>query len=277
VTPQQALAGLAALVLAGGLVVARGRVPRGLIGVGALGVGGLVALAAGLVTPPDAEALLEELAARVGGWAYALVPALAFLETGAFVGLVAPGETTVVLGGALAAEGEVALLPLAGLTWAAAAAGDLVSFLLGRRLGRPFLVRHGPRLGLSPARLARVDAFFDRHGAAAVLIGRFVGIVRATAPFLAGASGLALRRFLPWSLAGTGLWAGLFVGVGYAFAHAVRQAAETASTLALTAALALGVALLVRGRRPARRRGEPLDRPRAHARAPRPEADGPPL
>ena len=70
---------------------------------------------------------------------------------------------------------------------------------------RPDLA-HGPRVGVTAPRLAKVDAFFDRHGGKAILIGRFVGIVRAVAPFTAGASKLPLRGFLPWSLAGTAIW-----------------------------------------------------------------------
>ena len=64
-------------------------------------------------------------------------------------------------------------------------------------------IAHGPRVGVTPPRLARVDGFFARHGGKAILIGRFIGLVRAVAPFLAGASGLPLRTFLPYSLLGT--------------------------------------------------------------------------
>ena len=107
------------------------------------------------------------------------------------------------LGGVVAAQGEVNLAAMLLLVWLAAAAGDLASFVLGRRLGRRFLVARGPRFGVTPPRLARVEDFFDRHGPKAILVGRFVGIVRAVAPFLAGSSGMRLRAFLPWSLLGT--------------------------------------------------------------------------
>ena len=61
---------------------------------------------------------------------------LAFLETGAFVGLVAPGETVVIAGGVIAGQGEIQLLPLIGLVWLCAVLGDTTSFYIGRRLGR---------------------------------------------------------------------------------------------------------------------------------------------
>jgi membrane protein YqaA with SNARE-associated domain len=127
----------------------------------------------------SAEALLDSLGAGLGPWSYALVGGLAFLETSAFIGLIAPGELAVVLGGVLAGRGQMELPLLVAVVWAAAVAGDVCGFLLGRGLGRPFLVRHGARLGATPARLDQVDRFFARHGAKAIVIGRFAGIVRA--------------------------------------------------------------------------------------------------
>ena len=191
------------------------------------GRGGAVRLtASGVIELPDLEQALTDLSDTLGTWTYALVGGLAFLETGAFVGLVAPGETAVVLGGVVAAEGGVDLVPMLLIVWLAAAAGDLASFMLGRRLGRRFLVARGPRLGVTAPRLARVDSFFDRHGAKAILVGRFVGIIRAVAPFLAGSSGMRLRAFLPWSLLGTAAWAATFTLVGYAFHESFSSAAD---------------------------------------------------
>src|SRR5918999_1661643 len=103
------------------------------------------------------------------------------------VGALTAAAALLVAIGVVAERGGVELLPLIGFVWLAAAGGDLVSFLLGRRLGRPFLERHGPRFQLTPDRLARVDAFYERHGGKAVLLGRFTGLVRAVSPFVAGA------------------------------------------------------------------------------------------
>lgn len=222
---------------------------RALVAVAGLSALAFASVLAGVVEPPDLDALLTDLADALGPWTYALVAGLAFLETGAFVGLVAPGETALVLGGVVAANGEVDLAGLFALTWAAAALGDLASFALGRRLGRRFLLAHGARVGMAPARLERVEAFFARHGAKAILLGRFVGLVRAVAPFLAGASGLRLRGFLPWSLLGTGLWSALLIGVGYAFHRSFAQAADFATHGALVLALVVAGALAWRSRR----------------------------
>ena len=204
---------------------------------------------AGVVELPDLEQWLTDLSETLGTWTYALVGGLAFLETGAFVGLVAPGETAVVLGGVVAAQGEVDIAAMLLLVWVAAAAGDFASFLLGRRLGRRFLVTRGPSIGVTPPRLARVETFFDRHGAKAILVGRFVGIVRAVAPFLAGSSGMRLRAFLPWSLLGTAAWAATFTLIGYLFHRSFSAAADYVTHGALALAVVAGVALAWRAHR----------------------------
>ncbi len=212
----------------------------------------LALTATGVVEPPSLEHALTDLADTLGAWTYLLVGGLAVLETGAFVGLVAPGETAIVLGGVVAAQGGVELVPVLLIAWAGAALGDLASFALGARLGRRFLLTHGPRVGMTAPRVERVEAFYERHGAKAILVGRFVGLVRAVSPFLAGASGLRLRAFLPWSLLGTAAWASAFTLVGYAFHRSFSQAAGTLTHGALALAVLAAAVLLWRAHRRAR-------------------------
>jgi membrane-associated protein len=225
------------------------RPPAALVAVAALAAAGFALTLTGVIQLPDLEEALTDLSDTLGAWTYALVGGLAFLETGAFVGLVAPGETAVVLGGVVAAEGGVDLVPMLLIVWLSAAAGDLASFMLGRRLGRRFLVARGPRLGVTPERLARVDAFFDRHGAKAILVGRFVGIIRAVAPFLAGASGMKVRAFLPWSLLGTAAWGTAFTLVGYVFHESFSSAADLLTHGMLAAAVVVALVLAFRAHR----------------------------
>jgi membrane protein DedA with SNARE-associated domain len=214
-----------------------------LLAAAALAIIALILVATNTVELPSLEHALTELSDTLGTWTYALVGGLAFLETGAFVGLIAPGETAIVLGGVVAAQGDVSLPVMILIAWMAAAAGDFASLLLGRRLGRRFLQTRGPRLGVTPARLERVEAFFERHGPKAILVGRFVGIVRAVAPFLAGASGMRIGAFLPWSLLGTAVWSTSFTLVGYAF-HASFSAAAGALTHGALALAVLAAAVL---------------------------------
>src|SRR4051812_1547492 len=209
----------------------------------------LVLTATGTVELPDLEHALTDLSDTLGAWTYALVGGLAFLETGAFVGLVAPGETAIVLGGVVAAHGEISLPAVLVIAWAAAALGDIASFALGARLGRRFIHRHGPRVGMTAPRVDRVERFYQRHGAKAILVGRFIGIIRAVSPFLAGSSGLRFRAFLPWSLLGTAVWASAFTLVGYAFSESFSQAAGALTHGAFALALVAAVLLAVRAHR----------------------------
>jgi membrane protein DedA with SNARE-associated domain len=201
---------------------------------------------AGVLELPDFPKLLRDLSDTLGAWTYALVGALAFLETGAFVGLIAPGETALALGGVVAATGDVSLWIMIPIAWLCAAAGDVTSFVLGRRLGTPWLDRHGARFGISVARREQVERFLDRYGPRAILIGRFIGIVRAVAPFLYGSSGMPLRTFLPWSLLGTLVWATAFTMVGYVFHRSFEKAADTLAHGALALALLVTLGLLAR-------------------------------
>jgi membrane protein DedA with SNARE-associated domain len=223
--------------------------PAALIAVAAAAAGLFALVATGVLPMPDLDQALTDLSDTLGTWTYALVGALAFLETGAFVGLIAPGETAVVLGGVVAARGGVDLAPMLLIVWLAAAAGDFASFMLGRKLGRRVLVARGPRLGITPDRLARVDSFFDRHGPKAILVGRFIGIIRAVAPFLAGASGMRLRAFLPWSLLGTLAWATAFTVVGYAFEESFSSAADLLTHGLFAAAVVAAAVLAFRAHR----------------------------
>jgi membrane protein DedA with SNARE-associated domain/membrane-associated phospholipid phosphatase len=185
---------------------------------GILAVLALAVYASGVLSAlPDPKQIIEDVAKALGPWTYALVGVAAFLETGAFVGLVAPGETIVIAGGVVAGQGEIELLPLIGIVWTCAVLGDTTSFYIGRRLGRRFLEKHGPRVKITHERLEQVEGYFDRYGGRTILIGRFIGLVRALAPFIAGSSGLAYRRFIPYSIVGCGAWATLFCVLGYIF------------------------------------------------------------
>ncbi|MEA2320325.1 MAG: hypothetical protein QOD81_175 [Solirubrobacteraceae bacterium] len=232
---------IAAAVLAAVLVWRRRRLEPTLLAGGAIAVIAMAVYGTGLVHLPNLEETLVRIGETLGAWTYLLVGALAFAETGAFIGLIAPGETAMMLGGVVAGQGQIDVVTLIGIVWACAVAGDLTSFALGRRLGRTFLVRHGAKVQISEDRLHHVEGFFDRHGGKAILIGRFVGLVRAIAPFLAGSSGMSLRRFLPYDIVGAGLWGTTFVLLGYAF----WQSFSTLLAYAKKGALALGTTIVL--------------------------------
>jgi membrane protein DedA with SNARE-associated domain/membrane-associated phospholipid phosphatase len=176
----------------------------------------------------DLQGLLEDVSNTLGAWTYLLVGVFAFAETGAFVGLVVPGETVMLLGGAVAGQGAIEIYLLIAIAWFAAWLGDTTSFFLGRRLGRGFVLRHGPRFGISHERFERVEDYFSRHGGKTIFIGRFISLVRAFAPFIAGSSGMRYGAFVPYSILGTGLWATAHILIGYFFSRSIETAAEYA-------------------------------------------------
>lgn len=164
---------------------------------------------------------LIDLAGRLGHWGYVLIFLGATLESAAFLGLVVPGESLVIVAGFLAAQGWLDLDVLIVTVALGATLGDSIGYEMGRRVGRPALLHHGSRFGLNHARLDQADALFARHGSKAVFLGRFVGFARALVPFLAGSSRMPYRKFLSYNAMGAVLWAsgaallGYFLGAGW--------------------------------------------------------------
>lgn len=164
---------------------------------------------------------LIHLIEHLGHWDYLVIFVAATLESAAFLGLIIPGESMVLVAGFLAAQGVLDLDILIITVAAGAGIGDSIGYEMGHRMGRPALIRHGGRFGLTSARVGKADAFFARHGNKAVFLGRFVGFARALVPFLAGSAHMRYRQFLPYNALGAVLWAtavtllGYFLGAGW--------------------------------------------------------------
>ena len=220
------------------------------IGAAVLVVGAIYYFVSSQLGHLDLQGLLEDLSNTLGAWTYLIVAVFAFAETGAFVGLVVPGETVMLLGGAVAGQGAIDIYLLIAIAWFSAWLGDTTSFFLGRRLGREFVLKHGPRVGISHERFEKVEDYFSRHGGKTIFIGRFISLVRAFAPFIAGSSGMGYRGFVPYSILGTGLWASLHILIGYFFSRSIETAghyaARGAFALATLIAIVAGTVFLVR-------------------------------
>jgi membrane protein DedA with SNARE-associated domain len=214
---------------------------------GAAAALGLILWGSGVVHLPSLETIARDIGATLGPYTYAVVGVMAFLETGAGTGLIAPGELAVIVGGVTAGQGHTELPLLIGVVWACALIGDLTSYALGRRLGRAFILEHGHKIKLTPARLGQVETFLARHGGKTIIVGRFIGVVRALTPFVAGSSRMAARRFIPATFVASGVWSATFSVLGYVFWHSFAQAADIAKqgSLALAALVILALALIV--------------------------------
>ena len=144
---------LAAVVLAGWLIVRRNKQHRWVQVAEVIAIVAACLVGFGIVHLPNFEHLLADAGQALGKWTYLLVGLMAFLETGAFLGFVAPGETAVIVGGLVAGQGEISLLALIAIVWACCVAGDFTSYEIGRRLGRQWLLKHGARLQITEDRL----------------------------------------------------------------------------------------------------------------------------
>jgi undecaprenyl-diphosphatase len=206
-------------------------------------------------------------------WAYIIIGALAALEAAAFIGLVVPGEIALLAGGYLASIGRVNLGAMIAVAVAAAIVGDSIGYEVGRHLGgRLRASRAGRRIG--EERWGKAEQFLHRHGGPAVFLGRFVGVLRALIPGLAGATHMPYRRFLVWNALGGATWATAMVLLGDVAGKSYERVAHQAGNaglLLLAIAVAVGAVLLAArwiGRRPDRVRAmweRQLARPRISA------------
>ena len=191
---------------------------------------------------------LVELLVRYELWIYPILFAVIFAETGLVVTPFLPGDSLLFAVGALAAVDSSGTLqaPLASVTLGAAAVlGNTTNYSIGRAIGPPaFSGRY--RL-LRVDYLRRTEEFFRLHGAMAILLSRFVPIIRTCAPFVAGVGRMPFRRFLVYNFAGGFAWVLLFVWGGYLFGNIPFVKAHFGLvTLAIVAASLVPLALALR-------------------------------
>lgn len=179
-------------------------------------------------------------------WAYVLIGLLAAAEASAFVGLFIPGEAAMLLGGVLVAQGR------AGLGWmllaasAGAVTGDSIGYEIGRHFGsRLQTTRLGRRIG--ERRWDRAQDYVRNRGGRAVFFGRFVGVLRALVPAIAGSAGIPYARFFAFNAAGGIIWACGFVLLGAAAGSSYKVVERWAgrATAVLAGVVILAIALTV--------------------------------
>jgi len=168
---------------------------------------------------------LLEFVGRYGSWVYGILFAIVFAETGFVVTPFLPGDSLLFAVGALCA------LPDSGLNWpaaggllfAAAFSGNAVNYTVGRFVGPRVFQAHDQRSLvhrlLDEQHLKRAHEFFEQYGGKAVILGRFVPIVRTFVPFVAGAASMTPSSFVFFNFVGAAAWVGLCVGAGYLFGN----------------------------------------------------------
>jgi membrane protein DedA with SNARE-associated domain len=188
-------------------------------------------------------------------YGYAAVVGALLLES---LGLPLPGETTLIAGAALAAAGDLHLMPLLACAWLAAVVGDNLGYAIGRFGGRRLIVRYGAGIGITEDRFARVEAFFHRFGGGIVLIARFFVVVRQLNGLVAGTVGMGWWRFLTCNALGAALWVGAWgFGVyyfGQTLGHVVARLHGAGYALGIAALIAIAAIVVLYGRRQGRAR-----------------------
>ncbi len=160
---------------------------------------------------------LLEFVGNYGSWVYAFLFTIVFAETGFVVTPFLPGDSLLFAAGALSATGKLSTPALFGLLVFAAFAGNTVNYAVGRFIGpRVFQTSH--RL-LNKEYLERAHAFFEQYGGKAIVLGRFVPIVRTFVPFVAGAAQMTPASFVLYNAAGAIAWVGLCLGAGLLFGN----------------------------------------------------------
>jgi membrane-associated protein len=166
---------------------------------------------------------LLEFVGTYGVWVYALLFIIVFAETGFVVTPFLPGDSLLFATGALAATGALHAPTAFALLATAAFTGNAVNYTVGRLVG-PRVFNATDQRGISHRllnreHLARAHAFFEQYGGKAVILGRFVPIVRTFVPFVAGAAEMRSHSFAFFNLIGAATWVGLCLGAGLLFGN----------------------------------------------------------
>ncbi|AWN42721.1 DedA family protein [Methylobacterium durans] len=187
---------------------------------------------------------LSHLIATHGLWIVALVIGLESM------GLPLPGETCLVTAAIYAgATGNLHLASVIAAAMAGAVIGDSVGFWIGRSVGQRTLIRHGPRVGITPEKIKLGRYLFLRHGGKVVFLGRFVAVLRVLAALLAGANRMTWPRFFLFNATGGFVWATVFACGAYFFGSRIETVTGPVGIvlMVLAAAGLVWLTVLLRG------------------------------
>jgi membrane-associated protein len=166
---------------------------------------------------------LTQVVATYGAWVYAVLFVIIFAETGLVVTPFLPGDSLLFAAGALAAAGGLNVWLVIALLIVAAILGDAVNYAAGRFAGPRIFNATDQASGwhrlLNREHLQRTHVFFEKYGGKAVVLGRFVPIVRTFVPFVAGAGAMTYAKFAVYNVAGGVIWVGVCTLAGYAFGN----------------------------------------------------------
>ena len=147
-----------------------------------------------------------DLVSLVQAVGYLGIFAIVFLESGLLIGFFFPGDSLLFTAGFLASQGFFDIRILIAGCFAAAVAGDTIGYLIGAKLG-PKIFKKDNSILFHKKHLERAQRFYDKHGGKTIILARFIPVIRAFAPVVAGAGKMDYKKFLTFNLVGGVLWA----------------------------------------------------------------------
>ncbi len=191
---------------------------------------------------PHLPGVLHSLEPTLNQYGYLAVAGLVLLED---FGVPVPGETVLILGAVYAGAGRLNVVLVALLAFLAAVLGDNIGFAIGHFGGRPLVERFGRYILLTPERVDKTTAFFQRHGGKIVIVARFIEGLRQANGIIAGISGMHWATFLVFNMIGAALWVAVWVSIGYLSGSHIDSIYNTAAQYSTYLAIAAALFVLV--------------------------------
>jgi len=190
---------------------------------------------------PHLPGVLHALEPTLSNYGYLAVAGLVLVED---FGVPVPGETVLILGAVYAGSGRLSIVLVVLLGFLGAVIGDNIGFALGRFGGRRLVERWGRYILLTPERLDKATAFFERHGGKVIVIARFVEGLRQANGIVAGTTGMHWAKFVAFNALGAALWVGTWSAVGYFSGNHITSIYNTASQYSTYLAIAVAVGII---------------------------------
>jgi membrane protein DedA with SNARE-associated domain len=201
--------------------------------------------------PAKLPGFLASLAPLLDHWGYLAVAALLFAEN---FGLPMPGETVLLAASVYAGAGRLSVAAVWLVGFAAAVLGQQLGYVIGRFGGHALALRYGKYVLVTPERLAKAEAFYQRRGGWIVILGRYVEGLRQLTGIIAGTAELPWRRFLGYNALGAALWVTTWTAVGYLAGDHITPVYHAITRYSLVFAVAAGLLLVAFAWRHARTR-----------------------
>ncbi|ELX2269828.1 TPA: DedA family protein [Yersinia enterocolitica] len=163
---------------------------------------------------------LAELVAQYGVWVYGILFLILFCETGLVVTPFLPGDSLLFVAGALASlpSNDINVHIMVALMVTAAILGDAINYTIGRVFGEKLFSNPDSKI-FRRSYLNKTHQFYEKHGGKAIILARFVPIIRTFAPFVAGMGKMSYRHFAAYNVIGALVWVLLFTYAGYWFGN----------------------------------------------------------